>query len=249
MSDSPTPPPPGPPADSIAKTEDIPKRRSLSFGTSLKPKPSLSSDGNKSDSGSMSAEGEKRRRMRDFFPFGQSKKKQSANSLSSDDKTTSSSTGTESTRLAPDPASTGSASTPPSRTDSTVRLPTIPQGGSELMERSTSSRTETGVQVIDPFRQAVTNAEKAIDKLQTAYTVLSSLSQLASVAQELLPGVGAAVGIVANMVNSAKTVAVNRVAALRLVSRLVWYTANSRSNDVQRSYWRCNKRSSTPKGW
>lgn len=86
------------------------------------------------------------------------------------------------------------------------------------MERSTSSRTETGVQVADPFRQAVTNAEKAIDKLQTAYTVLSSLSQLASVAQELLPGVGAAVGIVANMVNSAKTVAVNRVAALRLVS-------------------------------
>lgn len=91
------------------------------------------------------------------------------------------------------------------------------------MERSTSSRTETGVQVVDPFRQAVTNAEKAIDKLQTAYTVLSSLSQLASVAQELLPGVGAAVGIVASMVNAAKTVAVNKVAALRLVSiRRFW---------------------------
>ena len=248
MSDSPPPEPPA--ADTTLKSEDIPKRRSLSFGAGLKPKASLSSDGNKSDSGSMLAEGKERRRMRDFFAFGQSKKKQSAKSLSSDDKTTNSSTGgTDLSRLAADSTGATSIRTPPSRNESTNKLSTIPQGGSDIMERSTSSRTETGVQVVDPFRQAVTNAEKAIDKLQTAYTVLSSLSQLASVAQELLPGVGAAVGIVANMVNSAKTVAVNRVAALRLVSPRAWVIAKDRSNDVPPSCLPYSKPSSTPRDW
>jgi hypothetical protein len=108
-----------------------------------------------------------------------------------------------------------------SKTKSIPKLETIPQSqpGSEILQKSTSSRTEKGtVQSVDPFRQAVTDAETAIDKLTTAYTVLSSIAQLASVAQELLPGVGAAVGILANMLKSARVAAVNKVAALRLVS-------------------------------
>lgn len=194
-----------------------PKRRSLSFGSGLKLKDSRSSD-NKSDSGSISgAGGNGGGRMRVFFAsLAGSKKKQSASSLSSDAKAASSSTNDEPAQLDNDVATV--AQPPPSSSLSSLRLATIPQGGSEiLMERSTSSRTEIGLMPVDPFRQAVLDAETAIDKLQTAYTVLSSLSQLASVAQELLPGVGAAVGIVANMVKSAKTVAVNKVAALRLV--------------------------------
>lgn len=188
MTDNPTPPAPQEPAASRA--EGTAKRRSLSFGSGLKIKDSKSSDGNKSDSGSISGNGGNGGgRMRVFFAsLGGSKKKLSANSLSSDTKAASSSTGDDSNPA--DNHAIQEDPTTPSRSLSSLRLPTIPQGGSEiLMERSTSSRTETGLSPIDPFRQAVLNAETAVDELQTAYTILSSLSQMASVAQELLPGV------------------------------------------------------------
>lgn len=232
------PDPDTPPDQPPAKIKGGHKRRSLSFGTGLKPKVS-SSDGNKSDSGSLSGNGQGR--VRGFFAsFSGSKKKTSDNSLSSNGKTTTSSD-TSISKTADVPSAIAGGP-PPSRSDSSLRLSTILQGGSELMEKSVSSRTETGVQPVDPFRLAVVNAENAIDKLQTAYTVLSSLAQMTSVAQELLPGVGAAVGIVANMVKSAKTVAVNRVAALRLVSHASDGTsAKPRWNDARRSCWPYSK--------
>lgn len=206
-------PPVEPAANDKSGKPSKPKGRSLSFGSNLKPKTS-SSDGNKSDSGSATGIGSGR--LKGFLASLASKKKQSATSLSSSDAPTNSSSGDGDKAKETDlPATTGP---PPSRSDSSLRLATIPQGGSEIMERSTSSRTERR-STVDPLRQAVVNAEGAVDKLQTAFTILTSIAQIASVAEELLPGVGAAVGIVANMVKSAKTVAVNKVTALRLVER------------------------------
>jgi hypothetical protein len=172
-------------------------------------------------------------KVKGFFANFGSKKKSSDTSISSGTKaTTSSSQDDESVSATPAPMAKATDKTTTaminqqqysSRQTSEPKLPTIPgsQPGSVILKQSTSSRTEGGkgtLTTVDPFRQAVTEAETAIDKLQSAYTVLSSIAQLASVAQELLPGVGAAVGILANMLKSAKTVAVNKVAALRLVS-------------------------------
>jgi hypothetical protein len=171
--------------------------------------------------------------VKGFFANFGPKKKSSDNSLSTGKAATSSSVDEETTEVSDKskiPESPGTKAWSP-RHKSDPKLPTIPQSqpGSEIMKKSTSSRTEGGKGTLttnDPFRLAVTEAEAVIDKLQSAYTVLSSLAQIASVAQELLPGVGAAVGIVANMLKSAKTVAVNKVAALRLVrqSGHMWLT-------------------------
>jgi hypothetical protein len=221
-----------PPPDPAATSELGIKKRSLSFG-GLRPLVSRNSDGNKSDSGSITGGGGK---IKGFFNFS-SKKKNSDNSLTSDAQavTTSNSTSNK------EDANTGSDVDMPqlanmslSKPLSNTKLATIPQSqpGSEILQQSTSSRSEK----FDPFRQAVTEAETAIDKLTTAYTVLSSIAQLASVAQELLPGVGAAVGIFANMLKSAKVAAVNKVAALRLVSsfrKLRLHLAPSHANSRQ----------------
>jgi hypothetical protein len=218
-----TEPPADPPPPAPASADFGPKKRSLSFG-GLKPLMNRSSDGNKSDSGSITGSGSGGGKVKGFFANFSSKKKSSDNSLSGG-KTATSSSVDEEPPAVPDKIPESPVTNPyyPSRHKSDPKLPTIPQSqpGSEIMKKSTSSRTEGGKGTLttsDPFRLAVTEAEAVIDKLQSAYTVLSSLAQIASVAQELLPGVGAAVGIVANMLKSAKTVAVNKVAALRLVS-------------------------------
>jgi len=158
------------------------------------------------------------------------KKKNSDNSLSTGKAATSSSVDEEPSEV-PDKAPQSPMTDPyhSPRHKSDPKLPTIPQSqpDSEIMKKSTSSRTADGKGTLtstDPFRLAVTEAEAVIDRLQSAYTVLSSLAQIASVAQELLPGVGAAVGIVANMLKSAKMVAVNKVAALRLVSKMMLFS-------------------------
>ena len=236
-----TPPPQPivePPADSPApaSADFGPKKRSLSFG-GLKPLIGRSNDGNKSDSGSLtgSGSGPGGGKVKGFFANFGSKKKSSDTSISSGTKATTSSSQDDDSVSAAAPSvpptvpdkkvtTTTNQQPYPSRHKSDPKLPTIPgsQPGSLILKQSTSSRTEGGkgtVTTVDPFRQAVTEAETSIDKLQSAYTVLSSIAQLASVAQELLPGVGAAVGILANMLKSAKTVAVNKVAALRLVSQ------------------------------
>jgi len=197
-----------------------------------------SNDGNKSDSGSAtgSGSGSGGGKVKGFFANFGSKKKSSDTSISSGAKATTSSSQDDDSvsaaapKVAPavalDKIITTTVDKQPqsSKPKSDPKLPTIPgsQPGSVILKQSTSSRTEGGkgtLTTVDPCRQAVTEAETAIDKLQSAYTVLSSIAQLASVAQELLPGVGAAVGILANMLKSAKTVAVNKVAALRLVSQ------------------------------
>jgi len=222
-----TPPTTEPPVDdppaALASPDFGPKKRSRSFG-GLKPLMNRSSDGNKSDSGSITGSGSGGGKVKGFFAQFGSKKKSSDNSLSTG-KTATSSSVDEDGPVVPDksPGSPVNKLHYPSRHQSDPKLPTIPQSqpGSEIMKKSTSSRTEGGkgtLTTADPFRLAVTEAEAVIDKLQSAYTVLSALAQIASVAQELLPGVGAAIGIVANMLKSAKTVAVNKVAALRLVS-------------------------------
>lgn len=215
-----------------------------------------SNDGNKSDSGSMtgSGSGSGGGKVKGFFSNFGSKKKSSDTSISSGTKATTSSSHDDDSVSAAAPTVTP-ATVPdktvtttinqqpyPARHKSDPKLHTIPgsQPGSVILKQSTSSRTEGGkgtLTTVDPFRQAVTEAETAIDKLQSAYTVLSSIAQLASVAQELLPGVGAAVGILANMLKSARTVAVNKVAALRLVSMHERGVADDRSRDVRQSFW------------
>jgi hypothetical protein len=216
-----TEPPADPPPPAPASADFGPKKRSLSFG-GLKPLMSRNSDGNKSDSGSITGTGSGGGKVKGFFA-NLTKKKNWDNSLSTGKAATSSSVDEEPPEV-PDKILESPVNNPyySPRQKSHPKLPTIPQSQpSEIMQKSTSSRTENGkgtLTTTDPFRLAVTEAEAVIDKLQSAYTVLSSLAQIASVAQELLPGVGAAVGIVANMLKSAKMVAVNKVAALRLVS-------------------------------
>lgn len=215
-----------------------------------------SNDGNKSDSGSLtgSGSGSGGGKVKGFFANFGSKKKSSDTSISSgakaatsssqDDESVSAAASSVTPATVPDKTVTTTTNQQPypSRHKSDPKLPTIPgsQPGSVILKQSTSSRTEGGkgtLTTVDPFRQAVTEAETAIDKLQSAYTALSSIAQLASVAQELLPGVGAAVGILANMLKSARTVAVNKVAALRLVSMHERGVADDRSRDVQQSFW------------
>lgn len=223
-------PPADPPQPAPASADFGHKKRSRSFG-GLKPLRSRSNDGNKSDSGSItgSGSGSGGGKIKGFFA-NLTKKKNSDNSLSTGKAATSSSVDEEPSEV-PDKAPLSPTTNPyyPPRHKSDPKLPTIPQSqpGSEIMKKSTSSRTVDGKGTLtstDPFRLAVTEAEAVIDKLQSAYTFLSSLAQIASVAQELLPGVGAAVGIVANMLKSAKMVAVNKVAALRLVSKMMLFS-------------------------
>jgi hypothetical protein len=222
-----TEPPADPPPPAPASADFGPKKRSLSFG-GLKPLRNRSNDGNKSDSGSITGTGSGGGKVKGFFA-NLTKKKNSDNSLSTGKAATSSSVDEEPPEI-PDKIPESPANDPlySPRHKAHPKLPTIPQSqpGSEIMQKSTSSRTENGkgtLTTTDPFRLAVTEAEAVIDKLQSAYTVLSSLAQIASVAQELLPGVGAAVGIVANMLKSARMVAVNKVAALRLVNKVMLF--------------------------
>jgi hypothetical protein len=238
-----TPPANEPAADPVlpASADFGPKKRSLSFG-GLRPLISRNSDGNKSDSGSItgSGSGSGGGKVKGFFANLASRKKASDNSISSGTKATTVSSADDDSFSATDKVLVPAIEQSPKQSKHTPdsKLPTIPQSqpGSEILQQSTSSRTEGGkgtLTTVDPFRQAVKDAELVIDKLQTAYTVLSSISQMASVAQELLPGVGSAVGILANMLKSAKTVAVNKVAALRLVRLCVRVEADDRLKDAR----------------
>lgn len=194
------------------------KKRSFSFGNTFRPRES--SDPTRSDASSGGGN------------IGHGRVKEFLASMGGSRKKSSSSLAGQATPLSPP--------TPPDRRLAAVYDTT--QAMSELQvdvapkDPSTylpaSPPPTVAKSLTDPFRQAVLDAERTVDKLSTAYTLLSSLSQLASVGQELLPGLGAAIGFVANMLQSAKAVGISKAAALRLVSIYIARDAHLRSKGL-----------------
>jgi hypothetical protein len=204
-------------SSNLAPLSDTRKKRSFSLSRHR------DQDGNRSDGYKSDGQGS----------LGQGRVKEFLSTISGSKKKSSSTSLTPSAGTVPEAASLTTTSSggnqgslqprPPARI-SAKSHPNLANNYSLRHSNADSTTLETGVHNLqveikdDPFRQAVVDAEKTVDKLGTAYTILSSVSQLASVAQELLPGVGAAIGIVANMLKSAKSMSVSKVAALRTVS-------------------------------
>nr|XP_019007852.1 TKL/TKL-CCIN protein kinase [Kwoniella pini CBS 10737]OCF46633.1 TKL/TKL-CCIN protein kinase [Kwoniella pini CBS 10737] len=70
------------------------------------------------------------------------------------------------------------------------------------------------------FHQAVANAQKRVDALNTTTFVLKGIAAgLAAGSAAWMPGVGEAVAVVLGMILSAENISIGRVAALRLVER------------------------------
>lgn len=70
----------------------------------------------------------------------------------------------------------------------------------------------------DEFRQAVTRAEAAVDKLGSTQTMLMGVASLAQLGAGWIPGVGKGVDLIVQMLGQAQKISMGRVAALRLVS-------------------------------
>jgi hypothetical protein len=70
----------------------------------------------------------------------------------------------------------------------------------------------------DEFRQAVTRAEAAVDKLGTTQTMLMGIASLTQLGAGWIPGVGKGVDLIVQMLGQAQKISMGRVAALRLVS-------------------------------
>ncbi|OCF45644.1 TKL/TKL-CCIN protein kinase [Kwoniella heveanensis CBS 569] len=80
--------------------------------------------------------------------------------------------------------------------------------------RATASESEGNL-----FYQAVLNAQKKVDRLETTTMVLKALAAGLAIGTAWMPGVGEAVGVVVSMLISAEQITIGRVAALRLVER------------------------------
>ncbi|WVQ86131.1 hypothetical protein IAT38_008299 [Cryptococcus sp. DSM 104549] len=76
-----------------------------------------------------------------------------------------------------------------------------------------------GINEKNLFHQSVENAQKSVDNLNRTMAVLKVVAAGAATGASLLPGMGDAVGVVVGMLQSAETISVGRVAALRLVER------------------------------
>ncbi|WVW80744.1 hypothetical protein I302_102730 [Kwoniella bestiolae CBS 10118] len=96
----------------------------------------------------------------------------------------------------------------------------IPDQSVTRIGKPLPSSTSSSVDSTSLFHQAVINAQKKVDALNTTTLVLKGLAAgLAMGAVTWMPGVGEAVSVVLAMVLSAENISIGRVAALRLVER------------------------------
>ncbi|WVF67899.1 hypothetical protein IAT40_002660 [Kwoniella sp. CBS 6097] len=103
---------------------------------------------------------------------------------------------------------------PPVISKPQVKPTTNPPGGMLTKPRPSTSEGEGNL-----FHQAVENAQKKVDRLETTTTVLKTLAAGLAIGTSWMPGVGEAVGVVVGMLTSAEQITIGRVAALRLVER------------------------------
>ncbi|WVR08679.1 hypothetical protein IAU60_005737 [Kwoniella sp. DSM 27419] len=93
---------------------------------------------------------------------------------------------------------------------------------SQTIKKPTANLSDTGsddTPDLDLYHQAIQNAQKKVERLQTTTMVLKTLATGLSLGTAWMPGVGQAVGVVVSMLSSAQKIAIGKVSALRLVGR------------------------------
>ncbi|WVQ95463.1 hypothetical protein IAU59_002560 [Kwoniella sp. CBS 9459] len=102
---------------------------------------------------------------------------------------------------------------------SIIPRPAIKTGPTHPAKELTKSGSSDPASEGNLFHQAVENAQKKVDRLETTTMVLKGLAAGLAIGTSWMPGVGEAVGVVVSMLISAEQITIGRVAALRLVER------------------------------
>ncbi|WRT70785.1 uncharacterized protein IL334_007784 [Kwoniella shivajii] len=218
-------PPPPPPKDSLSGPSPSISDRSkskLSRDLLRRPKsPTGSEKGKGKDSGN---------KVKEFFA-GLGSKKRSASSTGSDtasafpQKNLEADLGSE--VLGQLPTSSAPAAekgtlkiaTLPSHSTHAVVIPATQRIGPDKV-KGLSTSTISSQDSADLFHQAVVNAQKRVDALNTTTFILKGVAAgLAAGTAAWMPGVGEGVSVILTMILTAESISIGRVAALRLVER------------------------------
>ncbi|WVQ63410.1 uncharacterized protein L199_001563 [Kwoniella botswanensis] len=210
-----TSPPPVPPKDISTPSMTVKSKSKISLDMLKRPKSPTSSEKSKDEKSS--------NKMKEFLSGLGSKKKSNiaTGSTSTGNDDAKSDTTARLTSPVQPVAEKGiiKVSTQP-KTLSTKRVPAIPDIQVSKAGRPLSPSKSSLVDSSNPFHQAVINAQRRVDTLNTTTIVLKGIAAgLAAGTAAWMPGVGEAVGVVLGMVETAERISVGRVAALRLVER------------------------------
>ncbi|OCF54632.1 TKL/TKL-CCIN protein kinase [Kwoniella mangroviensis CBS 10435] len=208
-------PPPVPPKDTTSPSVSDKSKSKISLDILKRPKSPTSSEKSKDEKSS--------NKMKEFLSGLGSKKKSniSAGSTSTGDDDAKSDTTARLTSPVQPVAEKGiiKVSTHPQNL-SAKPVPAIPGLQVGMMGKALPSSKSSSVDSSNLFHQAVINAQRRVDTLNTTTLVLKGIAAgLAADAAAWMPGVGEAVAVVLGMVVSAENISIGRVAALRLVER------------------------------